>query len=743
MKRLIACVWSALLVLTTLGQTTLLADFEDETAGRLKINKDYTGSLFTVKPRIMENPSRGGQNTSSWCVGAVNVANADWWKNFLILDLKEPVTIDDSNRVLTLLAYRSVQPKDMRIAINTHEESGLVWQGKLTTDGQWERLSMDLGEQFYGRQLKSLYIILSCNWSDPRSGWGEATYCFDDITLGAGEALPHAQVTIRPAETYQTLRDFGASDCWTAEYVSDYFTADREKAARWLFSQEVDGQGNPEGIGLSCWRVNLGAGSAEQGSNSNIEDETRRGECYLKQDGTYDWSRCNGQQWFMQQAKAYGVDHFLLFSNSAPVYYTKNGLANAGGKNISCNLKDDCYDDFAEFLATTTKHFVDEGYNVTLVDPVNEPRFDWKDGQEGSPWENSNIGRLVRALDQSIQRRGLSTQILIPEASSWDLVYGGSGRASRQIASFFGSGSSDYVGNLPTVAPLVAGHSYWTFTTNSDLEGVRQQVRDEAAKYGVQAIQTEWSMLDAAPATSAGFPASYDAASKMDIALYMAKLICCDLTFGNMVGWHYWTAFAQERWSQKNRFYLIRMNAAGDSGDESYADVKQGGRLTADKNLWVLGQYSRFIRPGYQRVALDGAAEMNGLLGSAWRKPDGTELVCVLVNMSRSVRRLNLSAEGQYVTTVKAYVTDKDRNLRLMPVDDLSALEVPARSVTTLVLKTGSADGIEHLAKSVKKDGRWYTIGGCPLAGKPTRSGIYMYNGKKIFAPSMMTYMEK
>ena len=333
--------------LGTSAQTALLADFEDGTPGRLNINKDYTGSLFSVKPRVMDNPSKSGINTSDKCVGATNVADADWWKNFLILDLKEPVTIDDAHRILTLSAYRSAQPKDMRIGFNDNDEANQLYLGTLSADATWERISIDMA-QFVGKTLKSICIVLSCNWSDPRSGWGEATYCFDDISIGAGEALPNASVSVDVTKTLQTLQDFGASDCWTAEYISDYYSStEKEKAAKWLFSQQMDAYGNPEGIGLSCWRVNLGAGSAAQGANSNIDDETRRADCYLNADGTYDWTRCDGQQWFMRQAKAYGVDHFLLFSNSAPVYFTKTGKANANGQNIKCNLKDDCYDDFS------------------------------------------------------------------------------------------------------------------------------------------------------------------------------------------------------------------------------------------------------------------------------------------------------------------------------------------------------------------------------------------------------------
>lgn len=558
-----------------------------------------------------------------------------------------------------------------------------------------------------------------------------AAYCFDDVTLIAGEAQSPTEVKIDITKTFQTIQDFGASDCWTAEYVSDYFsTTQKEKAARWLFSQKMDANGCPEGIGLSCWRVNLGAGSASQGTASNIEDETRRVECYLNSDGTYDWTRCDGQQWFMKQAKDYGVEHFLLFSNSAPIYFTKSGKANTNNQSLTCNLKDNRYDKYAEFLATATQHFVDEGYNVTYIDPVNEPRYDWKDGQEGSPWENANIAKLAKELDKSITNRNLSTKILIPEASSWDLLYSGTGRASKQINAFFKSSSSTYIGDLPSLAKVVAGHSYWTFGNNSDLKDIREKVRDAAQEYGLEVMQTEWSMLDAAPSTSAGFPASYDEATKMDIALYMGKLIYCDLNYGNMSGWSYWTAFAQERYSQKNRFYLIRMNAQGDSGEESYGDIKNGGTLTADKNLWVLGNYSRFIRPGYKRVAVDGADEMNDLMGSSWLSPDENTLVTVLVNMNHTTRNISLSLADKSIESIKTYLTNKINNLRLTPaLSDASNMEIPARSVVTVVATLGSSSGINTIKTDNKNDNRIYSLGG-QLINSPSK-GIYIKNGKK------------
>ena len=735
MNKRIITILTILITAVGAGAQTLLADFEDGTTGTsLKINKDYTGGLFSKKPAVMDNPKKDNVNPSDKCLGAINVADADWYKNFLILEFTTPFVVDDSNRILTLKAYRSIQPKEMRIAVNGYEDDNEVYRGMLKEDGKWETITIDLAEKYYDRRVEKIYIVLSCNWSDPRKGWGEATYCFDDIALSKGGEMPAQVVSIDATTKLQTMKDFGASDCWTADFVGKYFSQEaKANAARWLFSREMDSEGNPEGIGLSCWRVNIGAGSATQGEASNIEDETRRAECFQNADGSYDWTRQAGQQYFMDEAKRYGVENYVLFSNSAPIYYTKNGKANANGSSISCNLKDDCYDDFADFLVSTASHFKDEGYNVTYIDPVNEPQFDWKDGQEGSPWENQNIAKLAKELDKSMAAHDMgTTRVLIPEASSLKCLYGETGRATNQIFSFFNTSSANYIGNLTYIDKVVAGHSYWTYSTDSDLKTVRQKTAEAAQEADIDVMQTEWSMLGDAPKTSTGFPSSYDAATKMDMALFMAKVIYADIAIGNMTAWSYWTAMAQERWSQKNRFYLIRLNSLDDTGDESYADLKNGGKTTADKNLWALGNYSRFVRPGYQRVAVDGADDLTGLMSTAYLSPDGKQMVVVMVNMSRARRTANLSITGFEAKDFKKYVTDKDHDLSLDSSDNgVSSIAIPSRSVTTVVINADGTSDIEDITIVDKEQqpSRTYNLKGMEVKGNG--KGIVIKNGKK------------
>src|SRR4051812_22801705 len=83
-------------------------------------------------------------------------------------------------------------------------------------------------------------------------------------------------ITISTDNVVQTMDGFGGSDAWRCQFVGKWPEQKKNAIADLLFSKEIDAQGNPKGIGLSIWRFNLGAGSAEQGENSKVSDEWRR-----------------------------------------------------------------------------------------------------------------------------------------------------------------------------------------------------------------------------------------------------------------------------------------------------------------------------------------------------------------------------------------------------------------------------------------------------------------------------------
>jgi len=359
-------------------------------------------------------------------------------------------------------------------------------------------------------------------------------------------------------------------------------------------------------------------------------------------------------------------------------------------------------------MATVLKHFKDEGLPFSFISPVNEPQYKWEDGgQEGSPWSNASIKKLVVELDKSIQTKELDTKILLPEACQWDYLSGKSGGASNQIYEFFDNKSGNYIGNLSSVVPVIGGHSYWTHNNNSQLKTIRTAVKQSADNYNLKLYQTEWSMLGDAP-LNAGFPANYSTATYMDIALFMAKVIHADLTFAGVSSWSYWTSMDMERWDHKNRFLLIAVEPKG--GVYSSITASGSSIVRERSNLWALGNYSFFIRPGYQRIDLTGASDLNGLMGSAYLSPDKSKLVVVYVNMGNNDSDVTMSVNGRdgSLLSVEKYITTADLNLKKDNSQSISiignqTISIPKRSVTTIVYNYGSLSNIENIDKETNK----------------------------------------
>lgn len=493
-------------------------------------------------------------------------------------------------------------------------------------------------------------------------------------------------VTVDAGQTFQKMVGFGASDCWTPAYIGKYWTSSRDRISELLFSSEiVDGQ--PKGIGLSMWRVNLGGGSTEQGDESGIVDKSRRAESYLTDNLSLDWTHCEGQRYFMNRAKELGVNNYVLFSNTPPVQYTLNGkgFSQNGG---SANLKADCYDDFAAYMAEVAKHYVDEGFSVSHISPVNEPQYNWDgNGQEGSGWKNEEIAKLARELDSQLTQKGLSTNILLGESGDWEYLYKVKDDANRSnvLSAFFSTSSSAYVGDLSHVKNLICGHSYWTDGTWDGMREVRKKVAEAATQYGVEVWQSEWSMLGDNYSSSEFV--GYDAASEMDIALYMSKVIHNDLTVANVTSWNYWVAMDVSRWGQKNRFLLISLTPKGWAGDkESVDNLEEEGSFNATATLWVLGNYSRFIRPDYQRISVTLNESMS-FFGSAWISPQQDCIVAVYTNLSSKGVRLKETRQNWpgELKSIKTYTTSANKQLveKVLGTEDSVVLD--AESVTTVV----------------------------------------------------------
>jgi O-glycosyl hydrolase len=505
--------------------------------------------------------------------------------------------------------------------------------------------------------LAFAFMILSC------SGTGQE----------ADQRDTKNKIVVHLNDKRQSIRNFGASDAWACQFVGLWPDEKRNQVADWLFSLEEDASGKPKGIGLSLWRFNIGAGSAAQ---DNISDEWRRTEGFLKDDFTYDWSKQAGQRWFMQAARQRGVNDFLGFTNSPPVQFTKNGKAYSSNGE-EANISSSNYVAFSKFLVDVAKQLKNEGIALKYLSPFNEPQWDWTgNGQEGSPYKNTEIFSITKILDSLLTKQEIDVKIQIAEAGKLNYLYEKADKFSRgeQISQFFTSQSPIYMGNFPHVDKIISGHSYFTSAPVETLVSVREKVSQALgiAPSPLEFWQSEYCILgDQEEVAGQGKDLG------IDPALYIARVIHHDLTVANASAWHWWLAVSA--YDYKDGLIYAEKN-------------KNDGKLEDSKMLWALGNYSRFIRPGATRVNVSSEGlninNPKGIMVSSFVDQVSNKLVTVIINYGYTDSSFLIEVNGGEVKSWKRYITGSADDEKLKPIPDAlvnDEIVIPKRSIVTLV----------------------------------------------------------
>ena len=503
------------------------------------------------------------------------------------------------------------------------------------------------------------------------------------------------KVSIDLSKTYQTIHSFGASDCWTIKYIGkNWPVAKRNDIADLLFSKDFDANGNPKGIGLSMWRSNIGAGSFEQGTASNISSEWRREECYLNSNGSYDWTKQAGNRWFVKAAKDRGVENLLLFSISPPVSMTKNGYAFGpdGAEKSKLNLVAGKTDTFAGFLTEVVKHYNQDGLPVNYLSPVNEPQWDWTANssgmasQEGSAAANAEFSGLIKAIDQKITDKTLPVKIAAGEAGSLNYLYqsvADNPLRSDVVNYFWNPGSSGYIGNLPSVEKAILGHSYFSQPAISSLVSNRVSLQNKisSTNSNLNFWESEYCILSG----------EYNTAGNgrdlgIESALYIARVIHTDLALANAASWSWWLAVSPGDY--KDGLVYVS-DLSGNMGE--LGATKSDGLIYRSKMLWAVGNFSRFIRPGMKRVSSAPDSYSNpedaamNLMISAYKDETSKQVVVVVINMTTSSQNINLAGINFVSGSVKSYTTSGSKDLTVSSVSDASKIPIESKSIITLV----------------------------------------------------------
>ena len=160
----------------------------------------------------------------------------------------------------------------------------------------------------------------------------------------------------------------------------------------------------------------------------------------------------------------------------------------------------------------------------------------------------------------------------------------------------------------------------------------------------------------------------------MGSALRVAGVIHDALTISNMNAWHFWWIYSCSEPSCGN-------GALWPQGQGNPDNVEP------TKRLWVMGNFSRFARPGARRIDATKDPEANVKV-TAYRDSLKTKIAVVILNSKNEEFNVDFDFGSTKIASFKPYVTDDNSNLKEgseVDVDDTKCkYSVPARSATTV-----------------------------------------------------------
>lgn len=520
------------------------------------------------------------------------------------------------------------------------------------------------------------------------------------------------EISVNPGIHYQTLKGWGTSMCWWGNVIGSWGDKDfnengipdREEIAELAFS--------PEYLNLNIVRYNVGGGDKENSSIKRVEglvpgwtkDMTGKAdgtgtfnaaEFYGK--ATEDMSDA-GQLWMLEQAnmwrkqtaeKNHTENDIIneVFSNSPPYYMTKSG-SSTGGVNAASNLKEDCYDDFALYMARAAKWIENDlstkfGSHVDYIEPMNEPDTNyWSNGskkQEGCTFkpgtEQSNMLLAMKKALDAAEFAGSLDNVSLTGTDETDLA--------RAITSY-----NKLTNEAKNSITTIGAHTY----SGSDSE--RNTLRKLAAASDKELWMSEITK------------GNYDKHSHDSMVGTNAKSqsegIMADLKYMQPSAWVAWlVADSEYECLQMDESWgLIHCVFESDGPVPDYhtklvnsngskkKDVPGEGYWAVTKQLYTMMQYSKYLKAGYTMIDI-GDSNMCAAIS-----PDGKELVIVAQNFSRErSTSVDLSA-FENVGDVKLYRTSDTEDCKeitgVSAANGILNVTLPADSVSTYIIKADS-----------------------------------------------------
>lgn len=454
-------------------------------------------------------------------------------------------------------------------------------------------------------------------------------------TPTVAEVSPHAA---------QTIDNIGASGAWWVNDLKNFDPKVQARVSRLLFSKD--------GLALSSYRYNIGGGG------TGVTYAPRAPETFVKDDGSYDWSKDKAGRTFLYAAAKYGVKDLIAFVNSAPAQWKTNARSCGG------YLKAENTQDYAKYVADVTDHFAKQGVRFDYISPFNEPTNSFDDcGQEGMLVPVDQRDDIVRALGAEQQARGQRTGIIADESSSTVSF-------NTEVPQWISQpDTAQYVDKL-------AHHTY-----NNPGDDQRAKIYETSRSVGKQSWSTEICCFGNG---GTGWAQEYD--PTIDGGLNLSRIIYKDFATAHDSAFQWWVALSEMIGSDP----LAKNSEGWNDGliyyDPDYA-TNGNQTLYYTKRYYALGQYSKFVRPG--SVAHNVTGVPDGVEVSTY--DDHGKWVAVVNNHNTTDTAVKLhfnsKAPVRASKAVRTSATESWANVAKPSVKGGTAsATLPARSITTYVL---------------------------------------------------------
>jgi glucuronoarabinoxylan endo-1,4-beta-xylanase len=310
---------------------------------------------------------------------------------------------------------------------------------------------------------------------------------------------------------------------------------------------------------------------------------------------------------------------------SPPGSMKSNGTTTNGGSLLTSEYQ--AYADYLSKYVLTLKNSY--GFDLYAMSVQNEPN--WVANWDSCIWNGQQFHDfLANNLLPTFAKNGIKTKIMMPEETGWFFD-----RATATLSD----------PNTAAGVSIIAAHNY---------DGAQASPYPLGQSLGKQLWETEVSTTD-----------PYD--GSINNGLFWGQKISDWMTIANANAWHYW---------------VLLNPGGGDNG------ALMGPSNQPTKRLYVMGNFSKFVRPGYYRIGTS-ASPVSGVSISAYKDPVTGKFAIVALNHTGSAVKLTFALNGFVANAVTPWVTSASLDLAQQPDIPVGgsafAATVPATSVTTFV----------------------------------------------------------